>query len=1168
MKINLRKNYALCKIMKITLSQIVLAILFTGISFAEKSNAQTVLNQIVSIKVDNTSLSSVLKQIEKGTNAKFVYSKNVVKIDQNVSIQATDQKLWMVLDKLLNSNGIAYEAFDNQIVLSQNRYKDKLNRVDKTVLVEEKVAISIKGKVTDNKGQPLIGVSIKVKGTTIGASTDVIGQYALTVPDGSNILVFTYLGYVIQEISVDGRNIVNVTMIEDTKSLDEVVVVGYSAQKKKDIIGSVTVVNMEEIKSVPSVSADQALQGMASGVNVIKSGIPGAAAKIFVRGVTSFGNTDPLVIIDGIAGSLENISAAEIESMQVLKDAGSSAIYGVRGANGVIIVTTKKGKQGPPRFSYDSSYEMTYPLSGNPYNVLSSEDWLKVFAVAYPGSDLLKFGGKLPDYVFRGPSGAGAAMEGDPRVDPKLYRQDLRNTGSNYIIQKVNKTNDGSDWWDWTYNKAPSLIQNMSISGGTEKAKYLFGLGLTDQKGTMVESFMKRLSARANTEYSLNKNIRIGENLNFIHVSMPSSTNGATAASWRMTPIVPLYDIMGNWGGTWGGPDLGVNGNQVGITTRNIANDKNYDWLIRGNAYAEVDFLKDLTARTSIGYSIANSFDHDFTANQPENLEQSSIDNSLSVSAGYGSTMTWTNTLNYNKLLGKHGIKLMAGSEAISSTNRNLVGGSGRFFSADVNYQTLGNGTISLSNGSSVGISTLFSVFSRADYTFDNKYLLGATLRRDGSSVFGPEKRYGVFPSVSLGWRVTNEKFMQNVKWLNDLKVRGSYGILGSQNNVSSSNSFSLYGSGLGTTYYDITGSSTSTVLGFARSRIGNPLTGWEENKVYNFGFDASLLNYNLEVSLEYYEKSINGLLFAEPLPAVIIGGATAPTINIGDIQNKGFDGSIRYRGKIAKDLTFAATLNATTYKNEVVDIPGPGYFDSGSGYSMGSISRNQEGHPVSSYFGYKVLGLFNSANEVAAAPKQPSAEPGRFRYQDTDGNGTINSLDRVHLGDPNPDFTYGLNLNLAYKGFDFTSFFYGSQGNEVFQSLLVYTNFFSNYMEQKSNRLLNAWTPQNTNTTVPKVETSSTFSTTQVANSYFVEDGSYFRLRSLVLGYTFNPTILQKVGLSKLRVFGQGGNLFTITKYSGTDPEIGGPTSAFGIDNGIYPNNQKSFILGLNVSF
>lgn len=1026
----------------------------------------------------------------------------------------------------------------------------------------------VTGKVTDNKGQSLIGVSVRLKGGNIGSSTDANGQYSLTVPDGEGTLVFTYIGYITQEISLNSRSSVNVVLLEDAKALDEVVVVGYSAQKKKDIIGSVTVVNMEEIKSIPSVSADQALQGMASGVNVIKSGIPGAGAKIMIRGVTSFGNTDPLVIIDGIQGSLDNISAAEIESMQVLKDAGSSAIYGVRGANGVIVVTTKKGKNGPPKLTYDSSYGMTYPLSGNPYDVLSSEDWLKVFAIAYPGSDLLKFGGKLPDYVFRGPSGAGAAMEGDPRVDPALYRQDLRNTGSNYIIQKINKTNNGADWWDWTFDKAPSLIQNVSVGGGNDKATYLFGVGLTDQKGTMVESFMKRVSARANTEYKLNKNFRIGENLNFIHVSMPSTTDGATAAAWRMSPIVPLYDIKGNWGGTWGGPDLGVNANQVGVTKRNISSDKNLDWLLRGNAYAELDFLKNFTARTSIGYGITNSYDHDFTANQPENLEQSSIDNALNIRSGYGSTMTWTNTLNFNKILGKHDFKLLVGSEAISTTNRDVFGGSGRFFSDDVTYQTLGNGTISVSNGSVVSKSALFSVFSRADYTFDNKYLIGATLRRDGSSVFGAEKRYGIFPSVSLGWRVTNEKFMQNVKWLNDLKVRGSYGILGSQNNVASTNAFSLYGSGLNTTYYDITGSSTSTVLGFSRSRIGNPFTGWEENIVSNLGFDATFLNYNLEFSLEYFTKSIRGLLFSEPLPAVIIGGATSPTINIGDIRNTGLDGTLRYRGKITSDLTFNTSLNLTTYKNEVVDIPGPGYFDAGNAYSMGSISRNQEGHPVSSYFGYKVLGLFNSAAEVSSAPTQNGAQPGRFKYQDTDGNNVINSNDRVHLGDPNPDFTYGLNLNLAYKGFDLSSFLYGSQGNEVFQSLLVYTNFFSIYMEQKSNRLLNAWTPQNTNTTVPKVETASSFSTTQVANSYFVEDGSYLRLRSLVLGYTFKPALLEKVGLSKLRVFGQGGNLFTITKYSGTDPEIGGPTSAFGIDNGRYPNNEKSFILGLNVSF
>jgi TonB-linked SusC/RagA family outer membrane protein len=1032
------------------------------------------------------------------------------------------------------------------------------------------IFIIVTGRVTSSSdGQGIPGVNILVKGTATGTVTDIDGNYSIDTPNEENILVFSSIGYATQEIALNGRTVVDVVMEEDMQGLDEVVVTGYSTQRKKDITGSVSVVDIDALSSIPSGSADRALQGMASGVNVINSGIPGAAPKILVRGVTSFGNTDPLVIIDGIAGSLNTINASEIESIQVLKDAGAASIYGVRGANGVIVVTTKKGRTGAPVFSYEGSYGTTYPLTGNPFNGLSSEDWFKVFAVAYPGSDLLSLNGQIPDYVFRGPSGAGVAMEGDPRVDPSLYHQDLRNVGQNYIIQKLNKTNDGGDWWDWTFNKAPSHIHNISFSGGTEKTKYLFGAGITDQRGTMVESFNKMYSARVNTEFQLRDNIRVGENLSVMHVSRPSTSDGTTTAAWRMTPIVPLYDIMGNWGGTWGGPDLGVNSNQVAVTTRNLQDDRNYDWIIRGNAFAELDFLKNFTARTSIGYNITNSYDHNFTANQPENLEQSSIDNRLDVSAGYGSTMTWTNTLNYTNIFGDHDVILLVGSEAIETTNRTVSGGSGRFFSTDLSFQTLDNGTIGISNNSSIGKSALFSLFSRVDYTFDSRYLLSATLRRDGSSVFGPERRFGFFPSVSVGWRVTEEAFMQDITWLNDLKVRGSYGILGSQNNVASTNAFSLYGSGLGTTYYDITGASTSTVLGFARSRIGNLFTGWEENIVSNFGFDATVLDYNLEISAEYFKKSINGLLFTEPLPAVIIGGATAPTINIGDIQNTGVDGSIKYSNNVNNDLNFGVTLNVTTYKNLVVDIPDPGYFDSGSAYSMGSISRNQEGHPVSSFFGYKVISLFNSDEEVAAAPTQSGAQPGRFRYQDTDGDGAITPEDRIHLGDPNPDFTYGLNLNLDYKGVDLSAFFYGSQGNEAFQSLLVYTNFFSNYMEQKSNRLLDAWTPENTNTKVPKIETSSSFSTTQVANSYFVEDASYFRLKSLILGYTFQPALLERLGgITNLRIYAQAANLFTITKYSGVDPEIGGPTASFGIDNGRYPNNEKSLIFGLNVSF
>jgi len=1027
----------------------------------------------------------------------------------------------------------------------------------------------ITGTITDSKtGEAMPGVNVLIEGTTIGTITDVSGKYTIDKPSDNVVLIFSFIGYITQRISADGRIVVDVNLEALLTSLEEVVVTGYSVQRKKDITGSVAVVEMADLKTVVSRSAQQALQGLASGVNVITTGVPGAASKIFIRGVTSFGNTDPLVIVDGIEQNLNNISATDIESIQVLKDAGAASIYGVRGANGVIVVTTKKGKVGAPVISYETYFGMTYPLPGNPFDLLNSQDFMTVYNIGRPGNELFRNG--MPDYMFRGPAGAGAAMEGDPRVDPALYFYAPTNTGKNYLIQKVNK--EGEDWFHALFKPAPTQSHNLTASGGTDKSKYMFSLNYLSQEGTLVNTRLTRYSARINSEYSVAKWLKAGENVSITYISAPGFSNqvefGGIAETFKQMPVTPLKDIMGNWGGTFGGPDLGSSQNPVAVQYRNIDKDVVNNWYIVGNTYAEATFLKDFTARTSIGFNVANSYFSDFTATQTENVQSSTGDNSLAVSASYASTMTFTNTLNYQKVLGRHSIKAMAGTEAISYLSRSVNGSRSKFFSEDFNFLVLPNGTLTISNSSGVSENTLFSIFARVDYDFNGKYIAGITVRRDGSSRFGPDSRYGFFPSASVGWRISEESFMSNLSWLDDLKLRASYGVLGSQNNVSGDNSFFLYGGGMGTTYYDITGVSTGIVPGYAQTRIGNAATGWEENIVTNVGFDASMFKSKFTVSVEYYKKAIKGLLFSQPLPATVLGGATSPTVNIGDIQNTGLDATFGYRGTITSDLHFTASLNVTSYKNLVVDIPNPGYFYSGGLQGLGSICRNEEDYPVSSFYGYKVLGLFNSDDEVASAPTQTAAAPGRFRYQDTNGDGAITDADRVHLGNPNPDFTYGITLGLDYKDFDFSGIFYGVQGNELFNTTRAYLHFFQYYNGAKGNALLRAWTPENTNTTVPKIESTGSFSTSQVPNSYYIEDGSYFRLKSLVLGYTIKQNVLQKVGISSFRVYAQATNLFTITNYTGLDPELGGATSSFGLDFGNYPDSELGMMFGLNVTF
>ncbi len=1031
----------------------------------------------------------------------------------------------------------------------------------------------VTGTITDENGSPFPGVNIQAEGTTIGTISDINGKYTLDVPRPGMALVFTFVGYTTQKVQVDGKTTIDVRMAADVMNLDEVVVVGYGTQRKKDITGAIAVVSTESLKSIPTGDAVQALQGLASGVTVIGSGVPGGRTDIFIRGVTSLGNTSPLVVIDGVPGSLTNLNINDIESIQVLKDAGASSIYGVRGSNGVVVVTTSKGKAGDPKITYDAYYGVTTPKKGNVFNLLNSEDYARLTKEANPGTVL--FANGLPDYLYATGSGTnGAAMAGDPAVDPSKYNFDFNNTKNNYLIQKVNQT--GTNWFQEVTSPAPTQSHNLSVSGGTNKSNYLVSMGYLNQEGTINETYLRRYSLRVNTQSTIKKNIRIGENLYSYYRQSPGFTNSAEgnaiSNSFRIMPIIPVYDIMGNYGGTWIGPELGTASQPVALQDR-TRNNRNHNWNISGNAFAEIDFFdKHVTARTSFGGTISNSYNYSLGYIGYNDREGFDGFNSFSEGASYRNGYTWTNTLNYTDVIGPHNIKLLLGSEAISNYGRNISGQSRNYFSMEPDYMNLSNGTAIVSSVSSAEKSALFSLFTRLDYMYKEKYILGVTVRRDGSSVFGSEKRYGIFPSFSLGWRVTNEEFMKNITFISDLKLRGSYGVLGSQANISETNAFTLFSSGFGTSYYLITGQGNATTQGFYQNANGNPFTGWEENVVTNAGFDIAFLENKLSISVERYKKSINGLLFPQPLPATA-GGASAPTINIGDIQNKGWDFSATYRERVSSDFNYSAGLSISSYKNKVVKIPG-GYFDI-KGSRIGNLVRIQEGQPVGTFYGYEIIGIFNSDEEVANSPTQTAAAPGRFKYRDVNGDGNITSDDRTFYGDPNPDFTYGMNFSVNYKGFDFAADFYGSQGNDAMNFVRYYTDFMSTSEGKgRSNVLLDAWTPQNTNTTVAKLEYAPNFSTNSVPNSYYLEDGSFFKCRSMIVGYTIDQDILKRIKADRLRLYFQVTNLFTITKYSGLDPELSGTLSgrnsstSFGIDMGNYPNNQKQFIGGIKFTF
>lgn len=1129
---------------------------------ANTGNAQrkTIEEVKISLELTEKSLNQFFRFVESKTEFKFTYNNELVDLKQKVTLSENNISLYNILENVSRQTRLNFVQINNNIHVESRLGTER----NSSVAIAKVQDVTVTGRVVDANGEPLPGVTIAIPGTTTGTATDMDGFYSLSVPEGST-LVFSFIGFETKRIEIGQQNIINVTLMEDMGSLQEVVVTGYGSQNKKDIIGSVSTVDMESLKEIPTGSAIRALQGQVAGVNIISSGAPGGRSNIFIRGVSSFGNTQPLILVDGVEADLDQISPNDIESMQVLKDAGAAAIFGVRGSNGVIVVTTKKGKSGSPKVSYDAFYGSQVPLRGNVFDMLNSEDFARLSRIAFPTSPLFQNG--LPDFTFAGPGVQGTGMIGDPSVDPAKYNFDIANPSNNYIIQEVNK--DGTDWFHEVFKPAPMQQHNLTISGATDKANYLFSLGYLNQQGTLIETYEKRYSARINTQFSIGKNIRIGENLYLFNTQNPGFNNlsegNPISHVYRQMPIIPVYDIAGNFGGMFAGPDLGNAENPVAIQKRTI-NNRNNTWSAIGNAYLEIDFLKHFMARTSYGGNVTNNYNINFNFN-PYNDRQSFTNlNRLAESSSYALYSIWTNTINYNNVIGKHDIAVLVGSESVENNRRSLNGSRFDFFSTDFTYLVLNNGTSNIQNSSSASQDALFSLFARFDYSYDNRYLIGATVRRDGSSRFGSNMRYGVFPSVSLGWRLTEEGFMNDINWLDDFKIRGSYGILGSQNNINPENAFTLFGSGIGNSYYDISGSNNSAQLGFRQVRNGNPNTGWEKNIVSNLGVDVSLLNYKLNLSIEYYRKFIDGLLFPLPLPATA-GGAIPPTVNIGNIQNSGMDVTGNYKVQVNNNLNFDIGLNITTYRNEVVNIPDPGFFDT-SGSRNGNLVRNQEGHPVSSFFGYDIIGLFSSDEDVLASPTQDGAAPGRFKYRDVNGDGRITPDDRTFIGNPNPDFTYGLNLRLNYKNFDFSTIFFGSQGNEVLNLVKWYTHFFSGFRAGKSNALLNAWTPENPDTNIPKIESSGSFSTSNVPNSYYIEDGSFLKLRSIVLGYRFLPSSLERIGVNSARLYLQASNLFMITNYSGLDPELGGNSSNFGIDRGNYPNNQQSFLLGINVSF
>ena len=1154
-------------------------------ALAEKPvTATNHLSAAIYIQQDEIPLKQLFRQTETKFGVSIAYKTELV-TTQKASVDiAACKSPEEALEKALAHFNLAFEK------VREKFYVIRAKEVPPTPIIAA-AQRPIRGKVVDAKGAVLPGVTVRIKGTSVGAVTAADGTYTLNIPGtGNEVLEITFVGYQSQEIPVGTQNEINITLSENTSTLNEVIVTGYTAQRKKDLTGAVTVIDISEMTKQPSGQVTSQLQGQASGVTVIGSGQPGEEPVVRIRGVNTFDNNSPLYVVDGVpTQSINDLNPNDVASMQVLKDAGAASIYGSRASNGVIIITTKKGS-GKVKIKYDAFYGRQYPKGGNVWHTLNSQEmanlrWLRYKNTGEPLSDTLYGTGatpRLPDYIQ--PVGL---MEGDPRVNPDLYYVNPNYTeqddyNSFYYITKANKA--GTDWFHEIFNPASMTSHNLSVSGGTDKGSYLFSLNYFNQQGTLMNTYLKRYIIRSNSQFSISKNIRIGENLSFSVTDNPTvdllTASGAVGMALREQPIIPVYDIRGNFGGS-NGLGLGDAMNPVAMQYR-TRNDRGQVNRVFGNIYADIDFLDHFTFHTSFGGEVNSGWRHNFTYPQYENKENAGV-NSYTESSDFAHNWTWTNTLTYHNTFNKvHTLNILAGTEAYDERSRSQIGTTQDYFSFDPDYVDNGTGAGGQVIAASRYSAGLLSLIGRIDYSFRDKYLLSATLRRDGSSKFGVNNRYGLFPAASAGWRISQENFMKDISWLTDLKIRGGWGIMGNQLSLTPGNAFTLYGGNKNTSYYDLLGTNNSIVLGFQQIQIGNPDAKWESDINTNIGFDATILNGAIEISADYYQKNIRDLLYNSELPGTF-GTAPAPYSNVANMKNKGVDISLSTHANLAKDLKFDATVTFTSFKNRIVKIAqGVDYFDSQPRNFSESIIRNAVGQPISSFYGYQIAGFWNSESEIdkadqgaQAATNDPSASfqedaaPGRFRYADLNRDGVINADDRTFLGNPNPKISYGVNLGLTYKQFDFSMFLFGVQGNQIWNQVKWWTDFASSFDGAKSKTALyDSWLPERMNAKAPIQEGEGSFSTNAVPNSYYVENGAYLRCKNIQLGYTFPSQLGSRLHIERLRIYVQAANVFTITKYSGIDPEIGGSdVRSFGIDEGTYPS-QRQFLAGINLTF
>lgn len=1040
-----------------------------------------------------------------------------------------------------------------------------------TALIAQQRFIS--GVVQDEAGAPMPGVNVIIKGTTAGTATDVDGRFTLEIRDDQKTLVISAIGYLTQEIGIDDRTTFNIKLAPDVKTLQEVVVTGYSTQSKRDITGAVSSITGETVSKAPVADIGSALQGRIAGVTVDGQGGPGNNQVIRIRGIGTLGANDPLYVIDGVqtTSGINLINQNDIETLTVLKDAASCALYGARGSNGVIVITTKRGKTGAPKVEYNGYVGVEVPPKTP--DIMSPQQYADAYwgflsNSGQPFTSPLYGNGTtpvLPDYIVVNTTGTpffGGVAANDPRADASNYNF------NNYRIMEANKS--GTDWFREVLKPARLQSHQLALSGATDKSNYALTFNYLDNQGILMNTFFKRYSMRVNTEFAPRKWFKVGENMQFSYAKQNTVSDhtdqNAIAGLFNTSPIMPVYDIAGNYTGTKGTQYL--DGNNPVLSAVNSKNYDGYVARVMGSAYVEVEPLEGLIIQSKITTDFSPYQSYSWKGIYPQ-LQYDNGKNQFFETSGNSVEWRNTNKISYEKTFNDiHKITAFVAHEVSRYNTRYVYGQNDSLFSLSPGFLVLGTGAASTAKVSGGRNEIRYiSDFGSVNYSLYDRYLASFTVRRDGSSKFGELKRFGVFPSASLGWRISGENFMKSATWIDDLKLRGSYGTSGNDASLPTGATINQYATNPAYFYYDLAGAGNTSMQGFALSQIGNPYLQWEVNKTLNLGFDATVLN-GLTLGFNWFKRTTNKLLYQPPSSA-LQGDALKPYQNVMSFVNKGVELELGYNSKQMGKFHYNVNFNISTYRNEVTFIDGdPTTFINGDLYARQAVlSRSMVGHPVSSFYGYTWEGTFQTADEVTNHATQPGiskANPasalGHFKFKDINDDGVIDDKDRDFIDNPHPKFNYGLNVNLFYMDFDASIFFQGVAGNKI----MNYWRTSYEWPGRYGVGSLDTWTPENTGAKLPIYDNNVSTLDAQ-SSTYFIENGSYLRLKSIQVGYT----IKSLKGINNLRVYAQGFNMLTFTKYTGMNPEVNtGAPGAMGIDfGGNYPISQK-YTIGVNLGF